>query len=356
MTGPGDWREELARAPDAAAIFGSVAGLDPAVAAYAARLSAEGSFPMRATPYYLSLAEPKIGDPILRQVIPDPAEAIQLPCEAPDPLAEGSHAAGGRVVRQYASRLLLRAGGPCAANCRHCFRKALLPSEGGFIGDAEADAAAAFLRERPEIREILVSGGEPLAASDGRVERLLASLRRASPRALIRICTRSPVTLPSRFEPALVGILRAARPLVVATHANCARELSPAFREAVGLLIDSGIPVLNQAVLLRGVNDSADALEALFSSLWNLGVEPYYLFQGDLASGTSHLRAPIDSGLAIYAELRRRLSGAELPRYAVDLPGGLGKAYLPEDIVHAEEGAYLIRSAGGREARYPRER
>ncbi len=317
------------------------------------RLEGTGLLPLRATPYWLSRAGSGPGDPILAQCLPSPREFEPDPRAVPDPLGEARHRAAPSLVRQYRSRALLRASGECAVHCRHCFRRTLLPSERGFLSREDQAAAAAWLAERPEIREILVSGGDPLVASDDRIGNLLSALRAARPEALLRICTRCPSTLPMRFTPGLVEILRSFRPLRVVAHFNHPRELSPQAEEALGTLVDAGIPVLSQTVLLAGINDDPDVLESLFSGLVRRGVQPYYLFQGDLAAGTAHLRCPLSRGLEIYSELRTRLSGLELPRYAVDAPGGGGKVFLPEDIVGREGDRYILRTPSGGRASYP---
>lgn len=321
-----------------------------------ARLGEAGSLPFSATPYWLSLAEAKSDDPILAQCLPSPREFDPDPLALQDPLGEGTHAALPglpALVRQYPSRVLIRASGECAMTCRHCFRRSLLPGERGFLSRENQAAAAAWLGERPEIREILVSGGDPLVVSDDRLEDLLTALRRARPNALLRLCTRCPSTLPMRFTPRLVDILRRCRPLRVVAHFNHPRELSPLAGEALGTLIDAGIPVSVQTVLLSGINDDPSVLEELFSGLLVRGAEPYYLFQADLARGTAHLRCPLEKGLSIYAELRKRLSGLELPRYAVDAPGGGGKVYLPEGVVGREKDVFWLETPSGRRAAYP---
>lgn len=350
-----NWMTQLAESIRDAEALAERLHLDPETRAALDRLAGSDTLPFRVTPYWLSLAGAGAGpgDPILAQCLPSPREFEPDPDALPDPLGESRHRAAPSLVRQYRSRALLRASGECAVHCRHCFRRTLLPSERGFISPEDQSAVAAWLAERPEIREILVSGGDPLVASDGRVESLLSSLRAARPEATLRVCTRCPSTLPMRFTPGLVGLLRAFRPLRVVTHFNHPRELSPQADEALGNLIDAGIPVFVQTVLLRGINDDPDVLEGLFSGLVRRGAQPYYLFQGDLAPGTAHLRCSLSRGLAIYAELRSRLSGLELPRYAVDAPGGGGKAFLPEDIEGREGDRFILRTPSGGRAYYP---
>lgn len=348
-----DWKNQLRdRIRDAEGLIPFLSVTD-ALRGTIERLESSKVLPLCVTPYWLSLARPEPGDPILTQCIPSPREFDPDPWARPDPLGEGMHRAAPSLVRQYRSRALLRASGECAVSCRHCFRRSLLPSERGYISLSDQEAVADWLKDRPEVREILVSGGDPLIASDDRVENLLSSLRKARPGALLRVCTRCPSTLPMRFTPALIDILRRLKPLRVVAHYNHPRELSPEAGEALSSLLDAGIPVSVQTVLLAGINDNADVLEELFSSLLARGAEPYYLFQGDLAQGTAHLRCPLEKGLAIYAELRRRLSGLELPRYAVDAPGGGGKVYLPEGVVGKEGDSYILEAASGFRATYP---
>jgi lysine 2,3-aminomutase len=328
-----------------------------------------GLLPFAATPYYLSLADPLAasrvgrgggyacgyGDPILAQALPDPRELERAPRDAEDPLGEALHLVRPRLVRQYPSRALLRATGDCPVFCRHCFRRNLLPEERGFMSLEEMDAAAAYIASEPEIREVLVSGGDPLSAEDGRLEELFSRLRASRPGIFLRICTRSPVTLPQRITADLVSLLRRFKPLKLVFQANHPVELSPACAAAIEALVDGGIPLRVQTVLLRRVNDEARILESLFASLAALGADPYYLFQGDLAAGTRHFRVPLSRGLAMYGELKRRLSGLELPRYAVDAPGGGGKVFLPEGIVGRKEGQWILAAPDGTERPYPEE-
>ena len=348
-----DWLSQLRGAVRDAEGLASHLPIDSGLRTTLSRLEAEGNLSLRVTPYWLSLAGHGPGDPILAQCIPSPREFDADPDAIPDPLGEARHRAAPSLVQQYRSRVLLRASGKCAVHCRHCFRRTLLPGEAGFISREDQVIVAQWLAARPGIREILVSGGDPLTASDERVDELLTALRAARPEAILRVCTRCPSTLPMRFTPHLVALLRRLRPLRIVTHFNHPRELSPQADEALASLIDAGIPVAAQTVLLAGINDDPDLLEALFSGLARRGVEPYYLFQADLARGTAHLRCPLERGLSIYADLRRRLSGLELPRYAVDAPGGGGKVYLPEGILGREGDHYILETPTGGRTDYP---
>ncbi len=326
----------------------------------------ESSLPYRATAYWLALAKETPDsctknqqgvplDPILAQVIPSPAENHVLPLELSDPLGEERHRAGRRTVRQYRSRVLVRATGECFLHCRHCYRRSLLPGERDFITPSDMQELQRLLREHQEVREVLVSGGDPLTAPDHALQELFQTIRAIPRPILIRLCTRAPVVLPSRVTHELVGLLRSSRPLQVVLQINHPVELSEAFRNAALMLLDAGIPIHSQTVLLRNINDSADTLVALFSGLVQVGIHPYYLFQGDLAAGTSHFRVPLSKGLALYETLRQQLSGLELPRYAVDAPGGGGKIYLPEGVVERRGNTWILKAANGSRHEYPEE-
>jgi len=326
----------------------------------------DATLPFAATPYWLGLASEDWRDcrrdsrgtpldPILAQTLPSKAELESLPLESVDPLSESEHSPFPRLVHQYPSRILLRCTGECPMYCRHCFRRSLLAEERDFLGETAQEGVKAYLSAHPEVREVLVSGGDPLSASTAKLEGLFKKLRTGRPGILIRLCTRAPVTLPDRVDGELVAMLSRFKPLRIVIQANHPAELSPLFIEKIAMLVGAGIPVRSQTVLLRGINDSADTLEELFSGLVRSGVDPYYLFQGDLASGTAHFRVPLSRGLRIYEELRRRLSGLEIPRYAVDAPDGAGKLYLPECVTGLVDGYWLLRAPDGSIHSYPEE-
>ena len=330
------------------------------------QLESSGALPFAATAYWLDLASEDYRncgrndqgipiDPILAQVLPSKAEFEAKPLEATDPLREHDHSPFPRLVHQYPSRILLRSTGECPIFCRHCFRRSLLTHERGFMEEKAQEATRAYLQAHPEVREVLVSGGDPLTASTAKLEGLFARLKEGRPGILIRLCTRAPVTLPDRIDDELVAMLSRYKPLRVVIQVNHPAEISPLFVQKIELLLRAGLPVRSQTVLLRGINDSPDTLEALFAGLVQVGVDPYYLFQGDMAAGTSHFRLPLSRGLLIYDELRRRLSGLEMPRFAVDAPDGGGKMYLPESIAGKEDGFWLLRGPDGSLHRYPEE-
>jgi lysine 2,3-aminomutase len=234
-----------------------------------------------------------------------------------------------------------------------------MSAPGGFITSAEMAPILAYLGEHREIREILVSGGDPLTADDRTLEGLFAKLRETGPDRALRVCTRVPITAPEQISPALIGLFTQYQPLRLSVHINHPRELSPESRQVFKTLTEAGIPVLVQTVLLKGVNSKAEILKTLFRDCLALNLRPYYLFQLDPAPGTAHFRLPLKQGLSLYQELQALWGSAPgLPPYALDLPGGGGKIRLsPESLGGTEDRAqgrvYLLRDAGGKLWPYP---
>jgi lysine 2,3-aminomutase len=335
-------------------------------AAWIGELRRRGLLPFAVTPHFASLAGPERDDPIRRQFFPDPREALPDPFALDDPLGEAHYRAAPRLVHQYRDRALLLAGGSCAGYCRHCFRRVWMAGPQGFAGstagsDHELAPELAYLRVHGEIREILVSGGDPLTADDGSLAGLFRQIREARPETALRVCTRLPVTCPQRLGPDTLELFRQYHPLRLAVHINHPRELAPAARASFAACTAAGIPVLVQTVLLRGINDRVETLSTLFRECRSLGLSPYYLFQMDLAPGTAHFRVPLGEGLALYAQLAQSLAkdpGGTLPPYAVDLPGGGGKIRLGPEAVAGERDTpagrvCLLRGPGGRLWPYP---
>lgn len=321
------------------------------------RVDPTTKLPYGVSRYYASLAESDDPDrdPIAAQFVPRAGELERLPYESSDPIGDNRYRVTERLVHHYHDRALLLANDRCATYCRHCFRRHFTGNGGGRITEAELEEACRYLERTPAVREILLSGGDPLMLSDRELAMVLTRLKGVSPDYTIRICTRLPVVLPARITPELCAVFERFDGLWAVIHTNHPRELSEEFRRAVRLLIRAGVPVLNQAVLLRGINDDLETLEALLRGLVRYGVKPYYLFQGDLAAGTAHFRVPIERGLELMAGLRGRLSGMAMPTYAVDLPGGGGKVPVESSLLRIEREAYILRGPGGREYRYPRE-
>jgi lysine 2,3-aminomutase len=296
------------------ALLARFAGLDAALVR-----AADARFPVRLTRSFLARFSDPDG-PLGRQALPQPDELVSDPGDVPDPVGEGGRRPLPWVVQKHDDRVLLLVTRRCHLYCRYCFRRDQHgPDEPG----AEAlDAAVAFAKGSGA-REAILSGGDPLTLSDRRLFTLVDALRPEVP--VVRVHTRAPITAPHRVTEALAAGLAARRPVWVLVHANHADELAPDVRDALGRLRDAGVPLLNQAVLLRGVNDSADALEALSDGLLRLGVFPYYLHHTDAVPGNAAWRVSVEEGLRIHAELARRVSGIGLPRYVIDPPDGSGK-------------------------------
>ena len=346
MTDPPDSVPAERVLPQAAVNEGQfVKGIEPAT-----------RLPFGVSRYYAGLArtEDPLSDPIAAQFVPTPGEQAALPYESADPIGDTRFLVASRLVHRYPDRALLLVSDRCATYCRFCFRRHFTGNGGGRISDGQLEEACDYLSRTPGVREILLSGGDPLMLSDQDLEKVIHRLRQVDPGYILRVCTRMPVVLPSRVTEDLARMLGSFGSVWVVVHANHPRELTEEFRRAIRLLLAAGVPALNQSVLLRGVNDDADTLEQLFRGLVRFGVKPYYLFQGDLASGTAHFRVPMQHGIALMQELRRRLSGLGLPTYAVDLPGR-GKVPVESSLLRTEHDAFVLRGPDGEEYRYPRE-
>lgn len=313
--------------------------------------------------YYASLASSRNPqeDPIAAQFIRTSAEEQILPYESTDPLQDAAYMPVPRLVHRYTNRVLLLVNESCATYCRHCFRRHFTGSTNGAISSGQLTAAANYIRADPGIKEVLLSGGDPLMLEDTRIRDILEIIGGAlqDRNFVFRVATRIPVVLPSRITDGLASLLRqhGKGHLWVVTQANHPREVSASFAEAVQHLSDHGVPVLNQSVLLRGVNNKVEVLAALCEKLIHCRVKPYYLLQGDLAAGTSHFRTSIEEGLALMDALRMQLSGIAMPTYAVDLPDGGGKIPLTRaTVVGVEKEWYILRDLEGKHHRYPCER
>lgn len=317
---------------------------------------AEAKFPLAITPYYASLIRtPDFSDPVFAQCVPSGNELF-VPsgrvCE--DPLAETTHSPTPGLVRRYPDRALLLATSACAAYCRHCTRKRVSSQPDAALPPEHLDRCVRYLRDTPEISDVLVSGGDPLTLGDDALARLLRALKSVPSVRVIRIATRIPVTLPARITPALVDILRAHGPVFVNTHFNHPVELTPLATDSATRLIDAGIPVNNQTVLLRGINDTPAIIEDLCRRLFHRRIRPYYLFQCDLVTGIEHFRTPLQCGLDIMRHLRGRLSGLAIPNFAVDTPGAGGKIeLLPDCILRRTPDHTVLLGNTGTEIVYP---
>lgn len=312
-------------------------------------------YPAAATPYYKALIRPgDPDDPILRLCEPNPDELARIPGMARDPFREtGAEGAPG-WFRRYGDRALLLATSTCAVRCRHCTRKNTLAGMETRWTRQRLRAFQTWLSERPDIREVLVSGGDPLLLETRELLRLLEAVRAVPGIEILRLGTRVPVVLPQRVTPELCRALKSVHPLWLNTHFNHPAEITGDSGRACGRLADAGIPLGNQTVLLRGVNDRAETLEALFRGLLRIRVRPYYLLQCDPVRGTAHFRVPLSTGLALMQRLRSRLTGLAIPQFVVDVPRGGGKVpLLPETVVRREGNDWILRTPSGRKIRYP---
>jgi lysine 2,3-aminomutase len=283
-------------------------------------------YPVLINSYYRRLCE-REGLPIIRQVLPDPVEisAVNVSCPE-DPVGEDIYAPVPNLTHRYKDRVLFLVSSLCPIYCRFCTRKRKVGRSLTVTSD-DLRKGFAYIADHAEIRDVLLSGGDPLMLEDGQLAVILERLQAVDHIEIMRIGTRVPAALPQRITPELVSILSNNRPIYVHTHFNHRAEITEESREACRLLADAGIPLSNQTVLLRGVNDDPDTLEELFRTLLTIRVRPYYLFQVDLVRGAQHFRIPLFRGIEIMEELRRRTSPMALPTFAVDLPESAGKAF-----------------------------
>jgi lysine 2,3-aminomutase len=274
------------------------------------------------TPYYAALMDPDDPDcPIRRQVVPRCAE-LDDPAGLADPLDEVAHSPVKNVIRVYPDRIAFCVNNECALYCRYCLRKRMVGEPDWSMRRRELGEALAWIRRTPEIRDVLLTGGDPLVFSDDRLDWLLRELRAIPHVDLVRLGTRLPVTLPFRVTEGLVRMLERHHPIWVNTHFNHPRELTAEAARACDRLLRAGIPVGNQSVLLRGVNDDAGTMKALGEGLVRMRVRPYYCYQAQLLEGTAHFRVPIERGVEIFRALRGRTSGFAIPQYVLDTPYG----------------------------------
>ncbi|MBA3457807.1 MAG: KamA family radical SAM protein [Deltaproteobacteria bacterium] len=350
-----DWRWQLGHMLTTADELARAVELSPAERAGLAASST--LFRIGITPYYASLMDPEHAScPIRMQAIPHPAEADIRPEELRDPLGEDTHNPAPSVVHKYPDRVLFLVVDRCGIYCRHCNRRRLV---GGDEPPTTADLEAGleYIARTPRIRDVLLSGGDPLLLSTRRLDYLLGRLRAIPHVETIRIGTRLPVVCPMRIDAELTAALRKHHPLFINTHFNHIKELTPEARAGCERLVDAGIPVGNQTVLLRGINSSVPSLRALMRGLLRSRVRPYYLFQGDTVIGTDHLRTPVESAMELYAGLRGWMNGMAVPMLVLDAPGGGGKVpIVPSYIEHLDEQRVIVKTYRGVRIEYPQPR
>ena len=310
---------------------------------------------VRITPHFLSLIDPADPhDPLRRQAIPRPEELETHPEEMTDPCGEEKDEKTPGLIHRYPDRVLLLCTDRCATYCRYCTRSRLVSGAQGRTLHTDTEAALDYLRRHTEVRDVLLSGGDPLLLPDERLDTLLSALREIPHIELLRVGSRAPIMLPQRITPALCRMLRRHAPLFLSIHCNHPRELGPEAERALELLADHGIPLGNQSVLLRGVNDSADVQRQLSHRLLQCRVKPYYLYQCDPVPGSRHFRTRIEEGLEIISRLRGHTSGYAVPQYVVDAPGGGGKVPLnPDYLLQLGETAATFRNFRGAAYTYP---
>ncbi|KFE36074.1 lysine-2,3-aminomutase-like protein [Thioclava atlantica] len=320
---------------------------DPVERAELARVAEE--FRIRVTSEMRgAIADPM--DPVGAQFVPSVAELTTRPEELEDPIGDEAHSPAPGLTHRYPDRVILHVTKTCDVYCRFCFRRETV-GETGPLPEDQLVQALDYIAATPAIREVILTGGDPLTLSTRRLGAVLERLSGIDHLDQIRLHTRVPVVAPERITEALCAALRATRPaLWIVLHTNHVQELTGAARAAIARLVDHGVPLLSQTVLLRAINDDPDRLEALLRALTALRVKPYYLHHCDLARGTSHFRTTLAEGRAIMAELRRRCSGTMLPSYVLDLPGGFGKVPITADHVApgATPGQWRITDRLGR--------
>ncbi len=265
-------------------------------------------------------------DPIARQFVPNIAELTTTPDERADPIGDHAHSPVEGIVHRYPDRVLLKLVNVCAVYCRFCFRREMVGPGKQMLSPQELDAALAYVRAHPEIWEVILTGGDPLVLSARRLGEVIRRIGGIEYVKVIRLHTRLPAVAPEKITPSLVRALKApGKTTYVALHANHPRELTPAARAACARIVDAGIPMVSQSVLLRGVNDDVKTLEELMRAFVECRIKPYYLHHADLAPGTSRFRTTIEEGQALMRALRGRVSGLAQPTYVLDIPGGFGK-------------------------------
>ncbi|MGB3119494.1 MAG: KamA family radical SAM protein [Verrucomicrobiales bacterium] len=310
---------------------------------------------MAVTPHFFNLIDPDdSGCPIRRQVIPRVEETWTEDYEMADPCGEDSHMPVPGLVHRYPDRVLFLVTDRCASYCRYCTRSRVVSGAGQQELETDFDAAFRYLENHTEVRDVLLSGGDPLLFSDAKLERILSRLRSIEHIEFLRIGSRVPIFLPQRITPQLCDMLSQYHPLWMSVHVNHPRELTEEVRDALGRLAGAGIPLGNQSVLMAGVNDDLLTMRTLVHKLLRCRVRPYYLYQMDLITGSSHLRAPVAKGLELIEGLRGHTTGYAIPQYVIDAPGGGGKIPVnPGYVLHRDNERVVLRNFEGRVFEYP---
>jgi lysine 2,3-aminomutase len=314
------------------------------------------NLPIRMTPYYASLLDSENpGQPIRKSVVPVLDELITLPDEKSDPLSEMNNSPVNQIVHRYPDRVLFLVSGFCSTYCRYCTRSHIVSKKDKcHASKLEWDKAIDYIRNHPEVRDVILSGGDPLTLHDSRLEYLLSQLRAIPHVEIIRIGTKVPVVLPQRITLSLVKMLKKYHPLYMSIHFTHPNELTPETQAACNRLADAGIPLGSQTVLLKGVNDEVEIFKKLMQGLLKIRVRPYYLYQCDPIPGSGHFRTPVEKGLELIRGLRGFTSGYAVPHFVIDAPGGGGKIPLLPDYYQGKQDGYVVlKNYEGKTFYYP---
>ncbi len=349
-----DWRWQLKNAIRNGDDLKSQLSLTPEEEAGLLSLRAQGGLPLTITPHFLRLIDVDNPlDPLRLQLVPRASEFKLQESERRDPLGEEDHEVVPHLVHRYPDRVLLLITDRCASYCRFCTRKRWV-GQGPTPKASDLEQALAYIRAHPEVKEVLVSGGDALLLGDENLAQLLSSIRAIQSVEIIRLATRMLTFAPMRITNQLVDILQQHHPVYVMSHINHPQELASEAKDAILKLTNAGIPVLNQTVLLRQVNNDVQVLATLFRELTRLRARPYYLHQCDVASGTAHFRVPIGEALALVKKLRGHISGLCIPTFMIDIPGGFGKVpMVPDPVVKREKDRIFLEGFRGEIAAYP---
>ncbi len=322
-----DWRWQFKSALSTLADFAQHFDLS---ASEREALSQPSRFPIRSTPYYAALASRTVATDPIRQMVLPRAEELNTGRgqQISDPLGERAHSPLERVIHRYPDRVLFLITDQCSLYCRYCLRKHFTGQDQAFVGSSDYEKALEYIRGGRGIREVILSGGDPLTLGDSRLERVLSDLRAIEHVEIIRIASRMPVVAPMRVTDELCALFKRYKPVYFMTHFNHPRELSFEAAECLERLVDHGVPVFNQMVLLNGINNHVAVVQALSRRLLFLRVKPYYMFQCDPSEGSEHFRTSVEESLEIQRQLWGRLSGLAMPNFSLDIPGGGGKVGL----------------------------
>lgn len=301
------------------------------------------SFRMAITPYYASLINPNDpNDPIAKIAVPSIEETLPCPSDMADPLCEERDSPVPHIVHRYPDRVLFLVTLRCSTYCRYCTRRRVVGEDDRVICESELKAALKYISEHTEIRDVLISGGDPLVMGTEKLEHIIASLRAIPHVDIIRIGTRVPVVLPMRITDELLAMLKKYQPIWINTHFSHPHEITPQSQRACEAIVDAGIPLGNQSVLLRGINDSAEIMRELLLKLVHMRVRPYYLYQCDLSQGIGHFRTTVEAGIEIMHKLTGNISGYAVPKFVIDAPGGGGKVPINYNYVISRDDREVV--------------